>query len=451
MNPTGSVELWGGVECTVARIGDTFVDQVRRTGHHDRPEDLDRFAALGLRTLRYPITWERVAPQGLHRPDWQWTDERLSQLQRLGVRPIAGLLHHGSGPLGTSLLDPRFPAMFERYARMVATRYPWLDAYTPINEPLTTARFSAQYGHWYPHQRDTRAFVAALLHQIEGVVRAMAAIRRINPAAQLVQTEDWGRVSSSPLLDYQAEFENHRRWLTFDLLAGCVDAHHPLREWLIRHGAPPAGLDWLVDHRTPPDVIGLNYYLTSDRYLDERVERFPPQVLGSNGRHRYADIEAVRTPDGIAGHEAMLAETWARYRVPIAVTEVHAGRDAQDQIRWLDEAWRSAQAARHAGVDVRAVTIWALMGSYDWDSLLTVQRGSYEPGAFDVRQVPPAATSVADTIQAIISGTPLPSFVEHPGWWRDDSRILPYLASSLGVSASDEEPEPAPVAAYPRR
>jgi dTDP-4-dehydrorhamnose reductase len=434
-----SVELWGGVECTVARIGDTFVDQVHRTGHHDRVDDLDRFAALGLRTLRYPITWERVAPHGLHRPDWAWTDERLTRLRTLGIRPIAGLLHHGSGPHGTSLLDPQFPARFERHARMVAARYPWVDAYTPVNEPLTTARFSALYGHWYPHLRDTRAFVRALLHQIEGVVRAMRAIREINPAAQLIQTEDGGRVFSTTLLAYQAEFENHRRWLSFDLLAGRVDARHPLHSWLLRHGAPAALLDWLVEHRTPADVVGLNYYLTSDRYLDERIERFPAHVRGSNGRHRYADVEAVRMPIGIAGHRAMLLEAWERYRAPVAITEVHGGFAGEDQIRWLDEAWRGAHAARTSGADVRAVTVWALLGSYDWDSLLTAQRGAYEPGAFDVRHIPPETTPVATAIRALVNGYALPSSAAEPGWWRLDSRLLPFAGTP--VASSKDNPE----------
>src|SRR3954453_16064621 len=56
------IELWGGVECTVARVAGRIVDQIRRTGHEERVGDLDRFAALGLRTLRYPVLWERVAP-----------------------------------------------------------------------------------------------------------------------------------------------------------------------------------------------------------------------------------------------------------------------------------------------------------------------------------------------------------------------------------------------------
>ena len=51
----------------------------------------------------------------------------------------------------------------------MAERYPWLDDWTPVNEPLTTARFSALYGHWYPHARDEGAFFTALLNQIDAV------------------------------------------------------------------------------------------------------------------------------------------------------------------------------------------------------------------------------------------------------------------------------------------
>ena len=43
----------------------------------------------------------------------------------------------------------------------VAERYPWVRRYTPVNEPLTTARFSALYGLWYPHVRDDAAFLRA--------------------------------------------------------------------------------------------------------------------------------------------------------------------------------------------------------------------------------------------------------------------------------------------------
>jgi hypothetical protein len=48
-------ELWGGVECTVNRVHDQYFDQMRRSGHRYRLEDLDAFAALGFRALRYPV------------------------------------------------------------------------------------------------------------------------------------------------------------------------------------------------------------------------------------------------------------------------------------------------------------------------------------------------------------------------------------------------------------
>jgi dTDP-4-dehydrorhamnose reductase len=173
------LELWGGTECTVNRIGADYIDQTVRTGHHARLDDLDLIASLGVRAVRYPVLWERVAPSGLAHPDWRWTDQRLARLRELNLRPIAGLVHHGSGPRDTSLLDPEFPHHLASYARAVAERYPWLLDYTPINEPLTTARFSALYGHWYPHRRDDLAFAQALLNECRGVVEALTRCGRI--------------------------------------------------------------------------------------------------------------------------------------------------------------------------------------------------------------------------------------------------------------------------------
>src|SRR5688500_10253544 len=170
------MELWAGPECTVNRVGGTYHDQIERTGHATRLDDLDRFAALGVRALRYPVLWERTAPDGPASARWAWPDERLARLRALGIRPIVGLVHHGSGPTHTSLVAPSFAAGLTVFARAVAERYPWVEDYTPVNEPLTTARFSGLYGHWYPHGRDDRTFARALLVQCRAVAQAMAAI-----------------------------------------------------------------------------------------------------------------------------------------------------------------------------------------------------------------------------------------------------------------------------------
>ncbi|MET0375841.1 MAG: dTDP-4-dehydrorhamnose reductase, partial [Rhizorhabdus sp.] len=105
--------------------------------------DIDLFAELGFAAVRFPALWERVAPARPDERDWSWCDTRLARLRELAIRPILGLVHHGSGPAYTSLLDHAFATGLADYAGAAAARYPWLEEWTPVNEPLTTARFSA--------------------------------------------------------------------------------------------------------------------------------------------------------------------------------------------------------------------------------------------------------------------------------------------------------------------
>jgi dTDP-4-dehydrorhamnose reductase len=433
-------ELWAGVECTVNRVGDNYFDQLERSGHAHRASDLDRFASLGIKTLRYPVLWERVAPDGIARADWSWPDQRLGRLEQLGITPIVGLVHHGSGPRGTSLLDPSFPLLLAEYAGQVARRYPHLSWYTPVNEPLTTARFSGLYGHWYPHAREPRAFARALLHQCRGVVLAMERIREINPNARLVQTDDLGKVFSTRLLAYQARFENERRWLTYDLLCGRVRPGHPLWKYLRFEAAVPSEeLQFFRDHPCPPDTIGANYYLTSERLIDERLSLYPPSTHGGNGRHAYADVEAVRLrPEGLVGPRELLREAWDRYHIPLAVTEVHNGCTREEQLRWFQEVWEAASALKQEGVDVQAVTIWALLGAFDWNSLVTRAEGHYEPGAFDLRAPEPRPTALAAMARELASGSrPSHPVLDMPGWWRRSKRLLyPHILKGRSLRPS---------------
>ena len=419
------LELWGGHECTVNRVGERFFDQTVRSGHHHRLDDLARFAELGLKALRYPVLWERVSPQRPDVRDWVWSDERLGEIARLGMRPIVGLIHHGSGPRYTHLLDPGFALGLAEHARAVAERYPWVQDWTPVNEPLTTARFSALYGAWYPHARDEGAFFTALLNQIDGVRLSMRAIRAVNPAARLVQTEDLGHTFATPPLAYQAAFDNERRWLAWDLLTGRVDPDHPFWDRLRGHGLE-ARARAILDDPCPPDVVGVNYYLSSERFLDHRAERYPLSRRGGNGEDAYADVEAVRSvAPSPMGLERLLEATWRRYGLPMALTECHNGCTREEQMRWLNEAWTTAQTLRGRGVAMEAVTAWSLLGSYDWNRLLTVDAGHYETGVFDLRSGgAPRPTGAAALCRELASGAASEHpALQSPGWWSRDIRF----------------------------
>ncbi|WP_019587477.1 family 1 glycosylhydrolase [Deinococcus apachensis] len=414
------LELWIGVECTLNRVGETFLDQLVVNGHAERPGDLDLLAGLGARRIRYPVLWEQVAPESPDSLDWRWTDERLGRLRELDLTPIATLLHHGSGPHYTSLLDPEFPEKLAAYARQVAERYPWLRAYTPVNEPLTTARFSGLYGVWYPHHTSDASFVRALLNECRGTVLAMRAIREVQPDAELVQTDDLGKAHATPAMQAEADFQNERRWLAYDLLCGRVDEEHALWGYLLASGVTPEDLHWFRANPCPPDVIGVDYYVTSERFLDERRERY--REHHRNATH--ADIEAVRIYHNTSGIEALLRETWERYRRPVAITEAHLDSTREEQLRWFETFWRAAERVRSQGADIRAVTSWAILGSFDWNRLHTGFHGHYEPGAFDVRSTTPRPTALAGLLcSRATGGAPHHPTLGSPGFWERPDRF----------------------------
>lgn len=421
-----NLSIWAGIECTINRVQDSYFDQLDYA-HFYTHLPIDKLSDLGIEKLRFPILWEKHQTTLEGEIDWSWADTHLNKLNAMDIEPIAGLVHHGSGPAFTHLLDPQFPYLLAAYAKQVATRFPHINYYTPVNEPLTTARFSGLYGLWFPHHKKDASFLLMLLHQLKGVVLAMQEIRKINPCAKLVQTEDLSKIYSTPKLSYQAKFENKRRWLTYDLLSGKVNEAHPLWKFITKkHGIPVELLRFFTENVMVPDVFGFNYYVTSERYLDENLQNYSAHTHGGNGRHRYADVEAVRVQiNENTGIKMLLTEAWERYKQPIAVTEVHLHCHREEQLRWFKHVWDNCVELRKEGIDIRGVTSWALFGSFGWDKLLTKPRGNYEPGAFDIRNGSARATALAAFIKDRTTRDIKSISIENEsGWWSRDTRFL---------------------------
>ncbi len=422
------LELWAGVECTINRVQDVFVSQCEKSGHDSRLTDLELFAQLGVKRLRYPFLWERV--EGKNDDDgWYWCTQRIKKIRELKLNPIAGLLHHGSGPLFTHLLDPEFPYHFSLFAKRFAERFYWIEDYTPINEPLTTSRFSCLYGIWYPHLRNDKAWARSMYHQILAIRLAMNAIRSHNPGARLIQTEDLGKAQGTSVLQDQVDFENERRWLTWDLLCGRVDKSHPLFNFLLSCDLKEKELLELVESPCPPDMIGINHYPLSNRFLDHELIHYPIGYHGGNGRQIYADVGAVDSgrSSPIPAKE-IFREAWDRYQIPIAITEAHSIGHREQQLAWLCKIWESARCLRLEGADIRAITAWSLLGTFDWNSLCTKYELFYEPGIFDIR-VPdrskPRETVLRKAMSAFARGRQFfHPVLDEPPRWESERRIL---------------------------
>lgn len=424
--PYYNPEVWGGIECTINRVKNNFFDQLHYSGHYYREDDIEHIAKLGIKKLRYPILWEKHQPEKGGAIDWTWITKQLNQIKEKKIDVIAGLVHHGSGPAYTNLADENFPYYLAGYAKKVAEQFPWIEYYTPVNEPLTTARFSGLYGLWYPHHNNSKAFTQMLLNELKGTVLAMKAIRKINPNAKLVQTEDLGKTYSTKKLKYQADFENERRWLTYDILIGKFNEQHFLWKRFKKLGIPEKEFYFFIENPCVPDIFGFNHYLTSERYLDEKMHLYPPHTHGGNGQDHYADVEAVRVniPDD-TGIDVLLKEAWERYHQPIAITEVHLHCHREEQLRWFKHVWQVCNKLKEEGINIKGVTSWAMLGSYGWNKLLTQENGDYEPGVFDLRGGFLRPTALANFIKEIAHNNNGEHHLsEEKGWWQRDTRIL---------------------------
>ncbi len=393
----------------------TVRDQIAETGHDMRVDDAERIAALGVRASRVPVLWERVAPDDARTRDFREPALRLRSLRALDVEPIVTLLHHGSGPRYTDLLDTAFPSLFADYAEAAAKAFPWVRRWTPINEPLTTARFATLYGVWYPNVRDDCAFGRAVVNETRAQQAAMRRIRAVIPDAEFVLTEDLQCFSAGDagVADY-VDFLRERMYLSVELVAGRVDDAHPMGAFLReRCAVHEVELAMLRRYATPPNLVAFNHYPHSERYLFTG----PDGVAG--------DVPAVY----VAGQPApriapLLRDAAQRLRLPLAIGEVHVHAPADERVRWLAQHVADARTVRAEGIDVRAVGAWAAFGMVDWHSLLRTRARLIEDGIYTFAgpNGTPEPTLVAGALRELAAtGTIDDRGVR--GWWERPERL----------------------------
>ena len=157
------------------------------------------------------------------------------------------------------------------------------------------------------------------------------------------------------------------------------------------------------------------------------MSKYPQHTWGGNGIYHYADVEAVRVSKPVvAGPYKLLKEAWERFKIPIAVTEVHLHCTREEQLRWFKQVYNDADSKlKNEGADISAITAWAVLGSFDWCTLLTKKLDCYEPGLFDVRAPHPRATALTKMVRSLSQGQQFnhPVLAEE-GWWKRPCRVV---------------------------
>jgi beta-glucosidase len=361
-----------GIENSYPTIqqGRRRVDEMEACGHYDHwRTDFDRVEELGLCFLRYgpPLyrTW-----LGPGRYDWSFADVTFQDLHHRDIVPIADLCHFGVPDWIGNFQNPEFYAQFPVYAEAFARRFPWVQLYTPINEMLICALFSALYGWWNEQETSDRTFVTALNHIVKANVLAMHAILEARPDAIFIQSESSEYFhAENPSAIKPAEIFNARRFLSLDLNYG-RRIESEMYEYLMDNGMTRDEYHFFLENNLRHHcIMGNDYYVTNE--------------------HRVSPSGGTRPSGEVFGYEEITRQYYDRYRIPVMHTETNfnQGPNGDEAVYWLWKEWANVLRLRNDGIPIVGFTWYSLTDQVDWDTALREPNGNVNPlGLYDLER-----------------------------------------------------------------
>jgi len=341
------------------------IDQMAASSHYQRwREDFRLVHELGLRCLRYGPPYYRTHI-GPGQYDWAFADETFAELRRLDIVPIADLCHFGLPDWLGNYQNPDFPRYFAEYAGAFARRYPWVWLYTPVNEMMITAEYSALKGYWNEQLCSDRAFVTALLHAVEANIRASEAIEQVSKA-WFVQSESTRYYHPyNPEAVKVTAHLNELRFVSLDLNY----AHSPsgrMLEYLLANGMSLDQFHYFMNRSIRPFcVMGTDYYEGSEMVV------YPDATTGHSN---------------VLGYYGLTRQYYSRFRLPIMHTETNQYQP-RNAAFWLQRQWANALRLRQESYPIIGFTWYSLTDQVDWDIDLREQRGQVNSsGLYDMQR-----------------------------------------------------------------
>ena len=370
-------------------------------------------------------------PTGSTAPTGRWPTARLPELARLGIAPIVGLVHHGSGPRHTSLLDPGFATGLAEFAGAVAARYPWVERLDPCqraSDDGALQRASTASGIRTPATtaRSSRPSSTSAAPPSWRWPRSAGSTRRPGWSRPTISARTYGTDAACRRGRLLQRAPLARAGTCF--AAGSTE-HHPLWTYLRRERRRRQTRScWFAAHPCPPDIIGVNYYVTSERWLDHRLDRYPGRM---SARPRRATLRRCRVGPR-AGHaragDRVVAEArrGERYRHPAGG---HRGAHRRPPRGPAALAARDLARARRPRATQAPTSARSRPGRCSALSTGTACSASAaattspDPSTCARRQ--PRATALATLIAELAAGrTPSHPVLHGDGWWRRAERFL---------------------------
>jgi beta-glucosidase len=354
--------------------GDVACDHYRRFR-----EDVDLMAELRLNAYRFSVSWSRVLPRGMGKPNPRglaFYDRLVDLLLAKGIQPFVTLFHWD---LPAALedrggwLNPDAAGWFAEYARVLFGK---LDDrvrfWATLNEPWVVTDGGYLHGTLAPGHRSPFEAAVASHNLLRAHGAAVAAYRSDGRhAIGLVVNLEPKYPASASARDRNASARADA-YMNRQYLDPVFRGSYPTELPSMFGDAWPVPAPDMAGIREPIDFLGVNYYTRG--VMRDGPTLLPPRAARVSRRKIHTETNWEVYPAGLT--EAL---EWVRRRygnLPLYVTEngaafcdAPASEDLKPdllRVRYLRDHVAAARRAVEAGVDLRGYFVWSLLDNFEW-------------------------------------------------------------------------------------
>jgi len=371
--------IWDVFAHTPGKVERGDTGDVACDHYHRFKEDVALMADLGIQAYRFSISWSRVLPEGVGRPNaegFDFYDRLVDELMARGLTPFATLFHWDLPQIlqdSGGFTNRDMVGWFSDYALQTAERLgDRVQHWIMLNEPSVYACLGHALGIHAPGLADLQTFLAVTHHLNLAQGAALQALRTTNPGWRLGSTLNIHRgVSADGSETSAAMAERHNDLWNNCFLGPLLSGSYPTRilpelEPFVRSGD-------LETIRQTIDFLGINHYsrayvqADSAALLGLRPVAPPPKVPRTSfdweiNPQEFRDV-LLWLHDTYACPPIYITENGAYFDDTVSVDgKVHDAR----RIDFLERYIQAMQEAQAKGVDVRGYFVWSLLDNFEW-------------------------------------------------------------------------------------
>jgi beta-glucosidase len=371
--------IWDVFAHTPGKIEQGETGDVACDHYHRFKEDVALMADLGIQAYRFSVSWSRVLPQGVGRPNsagLDFYDRLVDELMVHGLTPFATLFHWDLPQVlqdSGGFANRDVVGWFSDYALQTAGRLgDRVKHWIMLNEPSVYACLGHALGVHAPGLADLQTFLAVTHHLNLAQGAALQALRTANPGWRLGTTLNIHRgVPADGSEASAAMAERHNDFWNNCFLGPLLSSAYPTRilpemEPLVRSGD-------LETIRQTIDFLGINHYsrgyiqADSTALLGFRPVAPPVKVPRTSfdweiNPQEFRDV-LLWLDDTYPCPPIYITENGAYFDDTVSVDgKVHDAR----RINFLDRYIQAMQEAQAKGVDVRGYFVWSLLDNFEW-------------------------------------------------------------------------------------